>query len=229
MLVPTVRILKLPKTCRDYVGQHGSTRIWVPESGRDEFGRLVLEILDYALNDPPPAKVPAVKEVTIYLDENGEPSNESEAFQVVKTQIRITEKNIAAESGKIDKSIDKAAVMDQKSAKLQDVMDSDLMDKDNLEKWLGEYKGGKGIPDLGIAPRGWTELPPSEATIESLTATLKRAKLQKKAEAKRNDARQADAAAERVESQAPQARVLELPRIDYRLLEQNLNVLGGGR
>lgn len=92
----------LSKPMGRYVGRHAQTTIWVPPSGRDDLGRLVLEILDYALKDPPKTSA-TTKEVTLYLDEFGQPSNRADAYQVVKTQLSLDKDNIAAEKGKVVK------------------------------------------------------------------------------------------------------------------------------
>ena len=94
---------RCPSCCKDFVGRYKGTSVWVPSSGRDDFGRLVLEILDYALKDPT-VKPIVTKEVTLYLDAEGKPSNEEEAFQVVRSEIPITEDNVALEKGLIKKS-----------------------------------------------------------------------------------------------------------------------------
>lgn len=91
--------------CKDQrlVGRYGRTVIYVPDSGKDELGRLVLEVMDYALKAPPAPKS-VDKEVVLYLDKYGEPSNKDAAYQVVRSTIKLTEDNISLEAGKSARS-----------------------------------------------------------------------------------------------------------------------------
>lgn len=124
------------KHWKTHVGRYRGTTVWVPPSGRDELGRLVLEILDYALKDPA-VKPVILKEVTVYLDANGEPSNEQNAYQVVKTQIPINEKNVAVESGKIAKpevaKTDAILSWLSETAGMSDPKDESLLNKKRSE------------------------------------------------------------------------------------------------
>lgn len=77
-------------------GEYNGTYVWVPDSGRAQFSDLVFDVLTYATQSPasPPKKL-----VTIYLDENGNPSNKAEAAQVVSAEIGFDKKNASLAQG----------------------------------------------------------------------------------------------------------------------------------
>lgn len=74
------------------VGEYCGLYVWVPESGRDEFTKLTLTILDIAFNSPP-ATVRALKEVTYYLDNDGKPVIEFEATHKITASIPLDRHN----------------------------------------------------------------------------------------------------------------------------------------
>ena len=79
-------------------GEHRGTFVWVPQCRRAEFGNLVFTVLEYATTDP--AAQPT-KEVTLYLDHAGEPSDPKSASQVIRRTVPASAGNIAVEEGKI--------------------------------------------------------------------------------------------------------------------------------
>jgi len=79
-------------------GSYRGNHVWVPQSGQAEFGKLVLTILEYATTDPPAA---VTKQVTLYLDHTGAPSDRNSASQVIQRTIPASNRNIALETGKI--------------------------------------------------------------------------------------------------------------------------------
>ena len=64
--------------------------VWVPKSGRASFSQLVFDTLRYATKDP---SASPKKEVTIYLDSKGNPTQSWLASQVVKGEIKVKDKN----------------------------------------------------------------------------------------------------------------------------------------
>ena len=71
-------------------GEYRGLYVWVPKSGQADFSQLVFDILRYATKDPASA---AKKEVTLYLDSNGNPTQPWLASQVVKGEIAVTKEN----------------------------------------------------------------------------------------------------------------------------------------
>lgn len=71
-----------------YVGEYGDVRVWVPAGGRDELTRLILEILECALRDPPSApRTPAVT-VTEYLDASNNYTSFDKASKIIISDVR---------------------------------------------------------------------------------------------------------------------------------------------
>lgn len=129
----------IPRQLGKYTGRHGNTIVSVPPSGRGELGKLVLEILEYAIKEPP-VKPTVLKEVTLYLDQFGKPSNKEDAYQVVKTQIPLDKDNIAAEKGKVIKittPTQKLGVLGFNPdllGRIQELADSLGIDRETLDK-----------------------------------------------------------------------------------------------
>jgi len=81
------RLKDVSKDCSNMVGKYCETYVWIPCEGRDEFAKLVLTILDYAVNEPP-AK--PMKEVVLYLNADGTGTAEqSAAHGTIKAVIAI--------------------------------------------------------------------------------------------------------------------------------------------
>ena len=86
------RLKEVPLSCRHLVGSYHGTYVWVRPDGYDQFAKLVMSILDYATNDP--AKTAAVqKQVRFYIDEKGQPVNQSKSVGEVTAVIDVGERN----------------------------------------------------------------------------------------------------------------------------------------
>lgn len=96
----------VPKDCCELVGHHCGTYVWVPESGRDHFARLVLRILDYAVHDPVPDQL---KTIQYFVGKDGKPVLEKDAVGIVSAVVPIDKDNSGVlEGAKLECTTDEA-------------------------------------------------------------------------------------------------------------------------
>ena len=75
------------------VGSYCNVYVCVPPEGRDMLTRLTLAILDYAVNDPE-QYVKRLKQVEVYLDEDGDLTTQELAVTKISATIPIDEKSL---------------------------------------------------------------------------------------------------------------------------------------
>lgn len=217
-----------PNHWKQYVGRHGKTTVWVPPSGRDELGRLVLEVMDYALKDPPVKPKKTTKEVTLYLDAFGKPSDRKNAFQVIRTEIPIDKDNIAAEKGRIVKKDLSRLTLEQKLLKFG-IKPSDLSNLTEVDANVKSFIDGlhsdsrklllDDIPNASKKSAG-DLLDLLERRANSQIEALE-------AEAEAENQRAAARAANEIIQETPAVEQRQPPTIDLRELELNRQFILG--
>ena len=80
----------IPKSCSKRFGHYCGTFVWVKPGYEEHFGRLVLTILDYAVNDPVHLAA-STKTVEFYIDQHGNPTLKEDAFGKVQAVVPLDE------------------------------------------------------------------------------------------------------------------------------------------
>lgn len=80
----------IPKSCCKRFGHYCGTFVWVKPGYEDHFGRLVLSILDYAVNDPVQLAT-STKTVEFYIDQFGNPTLKEDAYGKVLAVVPLDE------------------------------------------------------------------------------------------------------------------------------------------